>query len=116
VSTEDQSRNGVRVIVTRSEDGSVVEADCNCFGSPQRVHSNMFCPLLVKNTEVVKDERRATRSAKQAEKDLVRAKEWGEGSSNKAKQESRKMVRDAKRRRSKANRRAEKASIRSLDQ
>ena len=43
----DQSKNGVKVIVTRFEDGgTVVEADCQCFGMPGRVHSNSYCPLL----------------------------------------------------------------------
>lgn len=43
---EDQSRNGVRVIVRRSEEGSSVEADCSCFGLVQRLHSNTNCPLF----------------------------------------------------------------------
>lgn len=43
---EDQSRNGVRVIVYRRwDDGTVVEADCHCFGNPKRVHSNLHCPF-----------------------------------------------------------------------
>ena len=51
---EDQSSNGVRVIVTRfyADDGSVtrstVEADCNCFGHPCRMHSNMSCRALAR--------------------------------------------------------------------
>ena len=45
----DQSKNGVRVIVTRYPGkGSTVEADCECFGIVGRVHSNSFCPLLKK--------------------------------------------------------------------
>jgi hypothetical protein len=43
---EDQSRNGVKVIVRRNENGSVVEADCQCFGGKGRLHSNPYCPLL----------------------------------------------------------------------
>jgi hypothetical protein len=46
---EDQSQNGVRVIVTRSEGGSVVEADCQCFGMLWRLHSNPYCPLLIRS-------------------------------------------------------------------
>lgn len=43
---EDQSKNGVRVIVTLwNEGGRTVEADCQCFGHPKRVHSHDFCPL-----------------------------------------------------------------------
>lgn len=61
-----------------------------------------------------KDERRADRTAKRAEKDLVLAKEWAKGSSAKAHQEARRMARAAKRRRAKANRRAVKASIRDI--
>jgi hypothetical protein len=44
---EDQSRNGVRVIVYRTENGSVVDADCQCFGHPGRLHSTDRCPLFV---------------------------------------------------------------------
>lgn len=43
---EDQSRNGVQVIVRRTENGSTVEADCHCMGSLMRTHSNPSCPLL----------------------------------------------------------------------
>lgn len=42
----EQSRNGVKVVVYRSENGSVVEADCLCYGSPYRVHSNPCCPNI----------------------------------------------------------------------
>lgn len=45
---EDQSSNGVKVIVTRGKGGSVVEADCWCYGSLTRTHSNPYCPLLDK--------------------------------------------------------------------
>ena len=41
---ENQSKNGVKVIVYKYDDGSVVEADCECFGHDQRAHSNMHCP------------------------------------------------------------------------
>lgn len=41
---EDQTRNGVRVVVTRSPGrGTVVDADCQCFGAPYRAHSNPSC-------------------------------------------------------------------------
>ncbi len=45
VSVEDQSKNGVRVIVTRFHDGTVVDASCSCFGSEHRVHSTSSCPV-----------------------------------------------------------------------
>lgn len=46
--TKSTVRNGVRVKVTRWADGSgtTVEASCQCFGSPFRVHSHMLCPNL----------------------------------------------------------------------
>lgn len=43
---EDQSQNGVRVIVHRFKNGTVVEASCQCFGTLFRLHSNESCPLL----------------------------------------------------------------------
>ena len=43
---EDQSRNGVKVIVLRFKSGTVVQATCQCFGAPFRLHSNEQCPLL----------------------------------------------------------------------
>ncbi len=44
---EDQSRNGVTVTVFRFKNGStVVNASCQCFGAPFRLHSNDRCPLL----------------------------------------------------------------------
>jgi len=48
VKIEIQTRNGVKVKVIRTYDalglvGSVVEADCNCFGLPFRMHSNQTC-------------------------------------------------------------------------
>jgi hypothetical protein len=46
VHVEDQSKNGVRVIVTRTKDGSHVDASCQCFGQPMRAHSNVGCPNL----------------------------------------------------------------------
>lgn len=42
--TRIQDRNGVRVRVHEHPNGTVVEADCQCFGSPKRLHSNMSCP------------------------------------------------------------------------
>lgn len=44
VTTEDQSKNGVRVIVHRYPDGSTVDAGCGCFGSDFRAHSRVDCP------------------------------------------------------------------------
>ncbi len=50
--TFDQSKNGVRVKVTRYygadglPTGSVVEADCACFGARWRCHSSASCPNL----------------------------------------------------------------------
>lgn len=43
-----QDRNGVRVRVSRDPDGSVVQADCLCFGNPKRMHSSPECPSLRK--------------------------------------------------------------------
>ena len=52
---EDQSRNGVKVIVTRFEaGGTTVDADCQCFGIQGRVHSSMLCPLRLKAMETRK--------------------------------------------------------------
>lgn len=42
----DQSRNGVRVLVHRSVNGTTVDADCGCFGLPGRAHTNINCPLF----------------------------------------------------------------------
>ena len=46
VTLDDQSKNGVRVLVRRSDGGSTVEADCACYGNPQRVHSSRLCPVF----------------------------------------------------------------------
>lgn len=44
---EDQSRNGVSVIVHRFKNGStIVDASCSCFGSTWRLHNNAACPVL----------------------------------------------------------------------
>jgi hypothetical protein len=44
---EDQSRNGVRVVKhTFPDGGATVDADCQCFGHPMRVHSTSNCPYL----------------------------------------------------------------------
>lgn len=44
---EDQSRNGVKVIVYKFNNGNTtVEADCNCFGYSFRLHSNQYCKIL----------------------------------------------------------------------
>lgn len=45
-----QDRNGVRVRVSRDPEGSVVHADCLCFGKPGRMHSSPECPVLRKTT------------------------------------------------------------------
>lgn len=50
----DQSRNGVKVTVYKSENGSVVQADCLCYGSPNRVHSHPNCPLRLKILQELK--------------------------------------------------------------
>ncbi len=47
-SIEDQSKNGVRVLVTRTKDGSTVNATCSCFGNIGRVHNTTECPLYKK--------------------------------------------------------------------
>ena len=49
-----QSKNGVRVVVDKSEEGSVVESDCSCFGNPNRVHSREGCPNRLVKYEVAK--------------------------------------------------------------
>lgn len=43
---EDQSKNGVKVIVRRTSQGSTVEASCSCHGVIGRAHSTTQCPLL----------------------------------------------------------------------
>ena len=43
---EDQSANGVKVLVYRNMDGSYVDATCACFGILGRVHSTEMCPFL----------------------------------------------------------------------
>jgi hypothetical protein len=41
---EDQSRNGVRVLVTTFHDGTThVDAACSCFGYDGRAHNSMSC-------------------------------------------------------------------------
>ncbi|HSX22582.1 MAG TPA: hypothetical protein VLE97_07400 [Gaiellaceae bacterium] len=46
---EDQTRNGVKVIVYRFKTGgTIVDATCQCFGSPKRLHTNEKCPLLLR--------------------------------------------------------------------
>jgi hypothetical protein len=52
VEIEESVVNGVRVRVTRTEQGSSVYADCDCFGHPCRVHSNVRCPNLPGNRKV----------------------------------------------------------------
>lgn len=48
MTTIKQTKNGVKVKVSKSKNGTVVEADCLCFGHPKRVHSKIDCPNLVK--------------------------------------------------------------------
>lgn len=53
VEKEDQSKNGVKVIVHRFYDrkglvGTTVEADCKCFGG-NRAHSSPDCPRIVRD-------------------------------------------------------------------
>jgi hypothetical protein len=50
-----QDRNGVKVRVHLHDNGTTVDADCQCFGSSQRLHTNPFCPVLVKATEYRRD-------------------------------------------------------------
>ncbi len=54
--TEDQSKNGVRVIVHRYHDGSTVDASCACFGSDFRAHSTTSCPNFKRQEESAKRE------------------------------------------------------------
>ena len=44
---EDQSRNGVRVIVYHWPSGTVVVKDCSCMGYEMRAHDNPGCPRLL---------------------------------------------------------------------
>lgn len=41
-----QDNNGVKVRVHEHANGTVVHADCQCFGSPMRLHTNAYCPVL----------------------------------------------------------------------
>jgi len=46
---EDQSCNGVKVIVYRFKNcRTVVDASCQCYGATFRLHSNESCPLLLR--------------------------------------------------------------------
>jgi len=45
---EDQSQNGVKVIVHRKDGCSSVDASCDCFGTPFRAHSDPNCPVFLK--------------------------------------------------------------------
>lgn len=58
---EDQSRNGVRVIVWRHEGGTTVDAACACFGLDGRAHSTEACPVFRRQREVAKREVRRAR-------------------------------------------------------
>lgn len=46
--TRIQNSNGVKVHVHVQDGGTVVEADCACFGAPFRTHSNARCTYLVR--------------------------------------------------------------------
>ena len=60
--------------------------------------------------------RQAQKASQWAEKDLVQAKEWAQnGSTPTAKREGRRLARAAKRRKSKANRRAVRAQLREFE-
>jgi hypothetical protein len=62
------------------------------------------------------DTRRAEKSSRWAEADLVAGKDWAKnGTTPKAKREGRRMVRAAKRRKAKANRRAVRAQLREFE-
>lgn len=39
-------RNGVVVKITRSTEGSVVEASCGCLGYKNRTHTSQHCPNI----------------------------------------------------------------------
>ena len=52
IKIEDQSRNGVKVLVSYWPDGTTVEADCNCFGFTNRAHSTEDCPVTRNFKEV----------------------------------------------------------------
>ena len=48
---EDQSMNGVKVLVHRWPDGNTaVEADCSCFGTSFRCHNSTACPVYLAAT------------------------------------------------------------------
>lgn len=46
--TRVQDRNGVKVRVHEHPNGTTVQATCQCFGSPWRLHSTDQCPLFKK--------------------------------------------------------------------
>lgn len=48
MTVENQDRNGVRVRVHRFEDGTYVDASCQCFGFNGRCHSTTACPVFKK--------------------------------------------------------------------
>ena len=56
-----ETRNGVQVKTTRTDEGTVVEADCNCYGLPNRSHSTMKCPALLARLTAVEAERELRR-------------------------------------------------------
>jgi len=39
---------GIAYTVYRSEEGSVVDSPCQCFGHPHRTHSTPDCPWMAK--------------------------------------------------------------------
>lgn len=53
LSVEDQSQNGVKVIVTRYKNGMTnVDADCSCLGYEGRAHNTHSCPNLKRLLEL----------------------------------------------------------------
>jgi len=48
VDTRKQDKNGVKVTVRVYEEGTTVEADCQCLGLPFRTHSTESCPNRAK--------------------------------------------------------------------
>ena len=47
-----QDKNGVKVRVHVHKNGTTtVQADCNCFGDYNRLHTNARCPILSKSLQ-----------------------------------------------------------------
>lgn len=43
-----ERRNGVRVEIWRSDDGTAILSSCACLGLPMKVHSQESCPWRLK--------------------------------------------------------------------